>query len=41
MNMTDLIPGIVSGFATGIGVGLANWVFIKRLEEFEKKVRKR
>ena len=26
------------GFSTGIGVGVANWIFIKRLEHIEKKI---
>ena len=33
----DLTQGIMNGFATGVGVGLANWIIIKRLENLEKR----
>ena len=38
MASIDLWQGIVQGFATGLGVGFANWLFIKRLESLEKKL---
>lgn len=37
VNVTEII---LSGFFTGIGVGLANWIFLKRLETIEKKLQK-
>jgi len=38
MVQLELWQGIINGFATGIGVGLANWIAIKRLENLEKKM---
>ena len=35
--MVDIIGNIFAGFSTGLGVGFANWLFIKRLESLEKK----
>ena len=37
----DLWQGILNGFASGIGVGLSNWLLIKRLEKMELKLLKR
>lgn len=37
----EIWQGIVNGFSTGIGVGLANWIAIKRLEHLEKRIEKR
>jgi len=34
----EIWGGVVSGFATGLGVGVANWLFIKRLEKLEEKI---
>jgi len=34
----DVWNGIVQGFSTGIGVGLSNWILIKRLENLEKRL---
>lgn len=31
---------ILTGFFTGIGVGLANWLLIKRLEHIETHIKK-
>lgn len=39
-KMVDLWQGIFNGFAAGIGVGVANWVFVRRLEHIEKTARK-
>ena len=36
----DLWSGVIQGFCTGEGVGLANWVFVKRLEVLEQKILK-
>lgn len=36
---TDILQGILTGFSTGIGVGIANWLLIKRLERLEDRVR--
>lgn len=36
-----LWQGVLNGFFTGLGVGLANWIFIKRLEYLEKKILKK
>ena len=33
----EIWQGIINGFSTGIGVGLANWLAIKRLEHLEKR----
>ncbi len=38
MISTEIIQGIIMGFSTGIGVGVANWIFIKRLEHIEEKI---
>lgn len=35
----EIVNGVVQGFATGIGVGLANWFLIKRLGSLEHRVR--
>ena len=35
----DLWQGVVNGFASGLGVGMANWLLIKRLERFETKIK--
>ena len=34
----DFWGGVIQGFCTGAGVGLANWVFVKSLEKFEEKL---
>lgn len=39
--MVDMVQAILTGFFTGIGVGLANWLLIKRLEKLEKQVQKK
>jgi len=36
--MIDLMQGILTGFCSGIGMGLANWLLIKRLEKVEVKL---
>lgn len=36
--MVELLQGILTGFSTGIGVGFANWLLIKRLEAIEHKL---
>ena len=41
VNMAVLYQGIIQGFATGIGVCLANWFLIKRLEGIEFKLREK
>ncbi|MDP3765297.1 MAG: hypothetical protein Q8R04_02190 [Nanoarchaeota archaeon] len=38
MASIDIWQGIVQGFSTGLGVGFANWLLIKRLEALEKKL---
>ena len=38
MNI-EIWNGIIQGFSTGIGVGFANWLFIKRLEHLEKNIK--
>jgi len=37
----DIWGGVIQGFSTGIGVGLSNWIFIKRLEKLEERLFKR
>lgn len=39
--MVDLLQGILSGFAGGIGAGLANYFIIKRLEQAEKRIQEK
>lgn len=39
--MVDMIQAILTGFFTGIGVGLANWLLIRRLENIEKRIQER
>ena len=29
----------MQGFATGLGVGIVNWLFVKRLEKIEEKIK--
>ena len=40
--MVDYLTGIITGFCTGLGVALANWVsdrhIKKRLEKIEEKI---
>ena len=36
--MVDIMQGILNGFATGIGVGIANYLIIKRFEIIEKRI---
>lgn len=37
----DIWGGVIQGFCTGAGVGLANWIFVKRLERFEERLFKK
>ena len=37
----EIIQGIIQGFSTGLGVGIAHWIFIQRLEYWEKKIIKK
>ena len=39
--MSELVAGVVQGFSTGLGAGLANYLFMKRLENVEKRLWKR
>ena len=39
--MVDVMQGILTGFATGLGAGAANYFIIKRLENIEKKIQKK
>lgn len=39
--MVDMIQAILTGFFTGIGVGLANWLLIRRLENIEKRIQEK
>ena len=34
-----LISYAMQGFATGLGVGIVNWLFVKRLEKIEEKIK--
>ena len=36
--MVDITQGILNGFATGIGAGIANYLIIRRLETIEKGI---
>lgn len=35
----DLWQGIVNGFSSGLGVGIANYLILKRLEMIEARLR--
>ena len=37
----DLYNTVANGFATGLGVGLSNWLLIKRLESLEVKLKEK
>ena len=39
--MVDLLQGILTGFATGLGAGAANYFIIKRLEKIEKRIQEK
>ena len=36
--MVDITQGILNGFATGIGAGIANYLIIRRLETIENRI---
>ena len=37
--MIDIWQGIFTGFCSGLGTGLANWIIIKRLDHIENKIK--
>jgi hypothetical protein len=37
--MVDIYTVVLTGFASGIGTGLSNWLIVKRLEHIENKVK--
>ena len=39
--MVDITQGIINGFATGIGAGIANYLIIRRLETIEKRIQEK
>ena len=41
MVTLDLWQGIMNGFATGIGAGVANYFIIRRFEKVEKKIQEK
>lgn len=41
MGTEVYIAGIITGFCSGIGTGLANWLLIKRLEHIENIILKK
>jgi len=41
IKMVDVIQGIITGFATGLGAGAANYFIIKRLEKIENRIQEK
>ena len=41
MAAIEIWQGVVQGFSTGLGVGIANWLLIRRLEHLENKIQKK
>ena len=39
--MVDILQGVLTGFATGLGAGAANYFIIKRLEKIEKRIQEK
>ena len=41
MDTNSFWQAVIGGIATGLGVGISNWLFIKRVEYLEKKILQR
>ena len=37
--MVDIYTIVLTGFASGIGTGLSNWLIVKRLDHLETKMK--
>jgi len=38
---SEIVQVVIQGFSTGLGVGIANWLLIKRLEYVESGIIKK
>lgn len=39
--MIDIVQGVINGFSSGLGVGIANYFVLKRIEHIETKLMER
>ena len=39
--MVELLQGILTGFASGLGAGAANYFIIKRFEKIEERIQEK